>query len=726
MIFRIKSILFFLFIGISAIAQTSLFSLDTTAVFQNSNGVLSFPLVGGFNSPVFCQLDLNGDGANDILVLDRVGNRISTFLFNSSAGPYNYLYSPAYISKIPPIHDWVSSYDFDCDGDLDLFTYFNNSIGVWRNDFTQSGGLSFSLYSFQLTSQYASGIAPIYSTQVNLSAFEDVDNDGDMDILTFTNSGNFIEYHKNYSIDSLGTCGQLIFKVEPDCWGHFRLSGLTNSALLNQNCVTNRMSNRESHLHSGSALTVLDQDCDGDVDLINGDILGSNLLYLENGGTADSAVITQQDSIFPAYNVSVNLQNLPAAFYFDADGDNIKDLIVTPFATVGEDLRNVLFYKNTGSNCQNNFTFVKNNFLIDQMVDVGTCSNVAFFDVDTDGKKDLIIGNDYAYNANPVLQYSSLSYYKNTGTSGLASFQLVTNDWLNLSALTQFGLYPAFGDLDGDNDEDLLLGNADGTLIFYENIGGAIPNFILSSPVFQSIDVGNNAAPQIIDVDRDGKNDLLIGERSGVLNYYKNNSSGTNLLFSIQTSNFGGVNVTGANAITGYSCPQLFDNGNGYELLVGSEAGTIFHYQNIDNNLTGLFVLTDSVFDNINEPKRVTVSMADYNLDGKKDLMLGNGAGGLRGYLGQMSNSVSENKNADLYFEAWPNPLKSENVMFLKFNTPINNANIVLMDVIGNIVFETILSNIYTPIDLSKIQSGTYLLSVKKDGRVFSKKIIKL
>jgi hypothetical protein len=315
---------------------------------------------------------------------------------------------------IPSIHDWVSSYDFDCDGDLDLFTYFNNSIGVWKNDFTPSTGISFSLLTSQINSQYAVGVSPIFSTQVNLSAFEDVDNDGDMDILTFTNSGNFIEYHKNYSIDSLGVCDQLIFKVEPDCWGHFRLSGLTNSALLNQNCITNRLANRDNHLHSGSVLTVLDQDCDGDVDIINGDILGSNLLYLENGGNADSASIILQDSIFPAYNTSVNMQNLPAAFYFDADGDSVKDLIVTPFATVGEDLKNVLFYKNTGNNCQNDFSFVKNNFIIDQMVDVGTSSNVTFFDVDGDGKKDLIIGNDYAYNSNPVLQYSSMAYFKNT------------------------------------------------------------------------------------------------------------------------------------------------------------------------------------------------------------------------------------------------------------------------------------------------------------------------
>lgn len=726
MLTRLRSIAILLFITCSSSAQTSShFALDTTTSFVINNQTLLMPMTGGLNSPVFCQIDFNGDGKNDLLILDRVGNRISTFIFNPNLSNLKYEYAPSYISKIPPIHDWVSSYDYDCDGDLDLMTYFNNSIGIWRNDFTVSQGISFSLVTTQINSTYVSGVAPIFSTQVNLSAFEDVDNDGDMDILTFTNSGNFIEYHKNYSIDSLGVCNQLLFKVEPDCWGHFRLSGLTNSALLNQNCVTNRIAERESHLHSGSVLTVLDEDCDGDVDLINGDILGSNLLYMKNGGNSDSASIVLQDSIFPSYNQSVNLQNLPAAFYFDADGDSIKDLIVTPFATVGEDINNVLFYKNTGSNCQNNFSFIKNNFLVDEMVDAGTASNVSFFDVNNDGKKDLIISCDYIYNSNPNQQYSRLIVYFNTSVGGNTSFELGNSNWLNLpSAISQFGVFPAFGDLDGDGDDDLLLGNSDGTLIYYQNTGAG--NFILNNANFQSIDVGNNSAPQIVDVDRDGKNDLVVGERSGVLNYYRNVSSGSSISFVLQTSNFGGVNVRELNSVTGYSCPLLFDNGNGYELFVGSESGSIFHYQNIDNNLNGQFLLVDSAYDNIKELRRVTLAMNDYNSDGKIDIITGNSAGGIRGYLNNFSNGILNDAIENISFEVYPNPVIYDNYIYLRFDNVLNNTLIKIYDVLGNELQSQKINNQYMALKIDDFKTGTYMIKVIQGDRTFSKKIIRL
>ncbi|HQK98074.1 MAG TPA: T9SS type A sorting domain-containing protein [Bacteroidia bacterium] len=728
---RLLVLLSFLCFGQAAKSQTGQFLFaDQSPAVTVSGSVLKYPWAGGMNSPILNEIDLNGDGKLDLVSFDRVGNRLTTYL-NTSVGPSSsYMYAPEYIALFPTIHDWVRTVDFDCDGDLDLFTYTNNAMGVYRNDFTSGNGLSFSLVTAQVNSVYASGLAPVFVTQVNMPALADVDGDGDMDIVTFTNSGNFLEYHKNYSMDSSGTCNGLNFAVEPECWGKFKLSGLTNTALLNQSCSTQRVPSNgdgyEKNRHAGSVLTPFDEGCDGDIDLINGDILGENLLYLENGGTQDTALITYQDTLFPSYDQSINMQNLPAAYYMDVDNDGIKDMVVTPFATVGEDYNNVYFFKNTGSNCANVFSYVYPRFLIDNMIDIGSASSVAFFDVDNDGKKDIIAGNDYLYNPNPQFQMSKLSYFRNTGTTTNPSFELFTNDWLNISSLLQFALTPAFGDIDNDGDVDLLLGNADGTLILYKNSAGAgnTPNFVFNAPQYQGIDIGNNSVPQIIDVDRDGLNDILIGERNGVVNYYRNTGTSSAPAFTLITSNFGGVNVLAVGTIAGYSAPLLFDNGNGYELLVGSESGSIYHYTNIDGNLAGIFTLQDSSYQQIFEPKRVTVAMTDIDGDGKFDLLTGNSAGGFRLYTQSVSSGIANTEKGLPYFTLYPNPVNDR--LNLKFENPSDGSRLVeVMDIIGNKLISYYASNNYCSFDFSKNSSGVYLVSVKSQGKQFSMPFIK-
>lgn len=728
---RLLVLFSFLCFGQAAKSQTGQFLFADQSPPVTVNGsVLKYPWAGGMNSPILNEIDLNGDGKLDLFSFDRVGNRLTTYLNASVGATSSYIYAPEFIALFPPIHDWVRTVDFDCDGDLDLFTYTNNAMGVYRNDFTAGNGLSFSLVTAQVNSVYASGLAPVFVTQVNMPALADVDGDGDMDIVTFTNSGNFLEYHKNYSIDSSGTCNGLNFAVEPDCWGQFKLSGLTNTALLNQSCSTQRVHSNgdgyEKNRHAGSVLTPFDEGCDGDIDLINGDILGENLLYLENGGTQDTALITFQDTLFPSYNQSINMQNLPAAYYMDVDNDGIKDMVVTPFATVGEDYNNVYFFKNIGSNCANVFSFVYPRFLIDNMIDIGSASSVAFFDVDNDGKKDIIAGNDYLYNPNPQFQMSKLSYFRNTGTITNPSFELVTGDWLNISSLLQFALTPTFGDIDNDGDVDLLLGNADGTLILYKNTAGAgnTPNFVFNAPQYQGVDIGNNSIPQIIDIDRDGLNDLLIGERNGVLNYYRNTGTSSVPAFTLVTSNFGGVNVLATGTIAGYSAPLLFDNGNGYELLVGSESGSIYHYTNIDGNLAGNFTLQDSSYQQIFEPKRVTAAMTDIDGDGKFDLLAGNSAGGLRLYTQSQSIGLNSNEQTVPYFAIMPNPVFDR--LNLKFESTEDGLRLVeVKDILGRILINYYTTDTYCSFDFSNRLSGIYLVTVKTKGKEFSLPFVK-
>lgn len=691
---------------------------------------LDFPWTGGFNSTIPVEIDLDGDGTLDLFLFDRVGNRVSTFINTGNLGAEAYRYDPSYVSLLPPMQDWVRSADYDCDGDLDLFTYINSAMGVWRNDMAPGTGLGFTLVNPQLSSWYGSFYTAIFVSQVNLPAIVDADGDGDLDIITFSSSSNYLEYHRNYAMDSLATCNAFLFNLEPYCWGYFKLSGLSNTALLNQNCrngVFMEPGPEGSSRHAGSVLTPLDQDCDGDVDLLNGDILGQNMLYLQNGGTVDTALIVFQDVAFPSYDVPVDMQNLPGAYYLDLDNDSIKDMLVSPFATVGEDLHNLHFYRNTTDNCSNVFELQNTRFLSDRTIDLGTASNVAFVDVDQDGLTDIITGNELLFNTDPNLAYSRLAYFRNTGVLTQPAFTMVTDDWLGLSGITQYGLYPAFGDLDADGDIDMLLGNADGTLIRYtNNAGPGNPlTLVLTGPQYQGIDVGNNSTPQIIDVNRDGKPDLLVGERTGNLNYFENTGSVSGPVFSLVSSNFGSVNVALPGQITGYSVPLLFDNGNGYELLVGSERGRILHYTGIDGNLSGSFQLVDSAFQNIDEPKRITIAQADLDADGQFDLLTGCNAGGMRLYTSSVPSSLVDDKQTRP-IRLLPNPVND----LLWVDRPGQPSRLQcpynLIDMLGRVVDSGVLELNGGPVDFSRITNGVYVLRIMLNGReAFTQKLIK-
>lgn len=710
-------------------SQSQLLYLDQRPkVIVNNNDTLDFPWTGGFNSAMPVEIEMNGDSLIDLMMFDRIGNRISTFLNDGSGSTSAYSYHPEYISKFPVLYDWVRSYDYDCDGDLDLFTYTNSAMGVWRNDYTTATGLQFTLVNSQLHSWYGTFYTYIFVSQVNLPALADVDGDGDMDVLTFSNSSSYLEYHKNYAMDSLGTCDGFLFYLEPYCWGYFKLSGLTNIGLLNQNCRSAIVDENavEQNRHSGSVLTPLDQDCDGDIDLLNGDILGQNMLFLLNGGNPDSAIIVSQDSAFPVYDVPVDLQNLPGAYYLDLDNDGLKDMFGSPFATVGEDFNNMLFYKNTSNNCTNVFNFVKSRFLSDETIDVGTASNVVFFDVDKDGLMDILSGNDSYYHPNPNLAYSRIAYFRNIGTLTQPMFTLITDDWLNLSAITQYGLYPTFGDMDGDDDEDLLIGNADGTLIYYTNTAGVgLPcNFIFASPQYQGIDIGNNSTPQIIDVNRDGKNDLLVGERSGVVNYFENLGTSTNPVYTSNNPNFGNVNVIMAGAIAGFSSPLLFDNNGVYEMLVGSDNGTIFHYANIDGNLSGSFSLLDSSYQDIIELKRITIAKGDIDGDGKFDLLTGCNSGGMRLYTQYTSVGFSHVfDGSQLNFSLTPNPSNEYCSLQILTGNVNEKITVSVLDISGRLLYSTILFQNEMQLNTSGLSSGIYLVQVDIDGFKQAKKL---
>jgi hypothetical protein len=690
------------------------------------------PWTGGFNAPIFSEIDLNGDGVMDLFVFDREGNRISTFINNGTPNQVDYVYAPEYKAKFPKdMHDWTLLRDFDCDGKMDIFTYsWSGGMTVYRNDYTVQGGLKFNLAYNLVNSKYGTITANLYVASVNLPALVDVDFDGDLDVLTFPVTGNFVEFHQNKAKELFNRCDTLVFHLHPSCFGNFGLSGSCNCGILNAGCrlaehqVPPMVETAQHGAHSGSCMIAVDIDGDADYDILNGDILGDNMLLLVNGGNSTTANMTSQDTAFPSYNVPVDLFTFPAPYYFDVNNDGNKDFVVAPcISGPAENFNNVLYYQNTTNNTTNVFDFQQNRFLVDQMIEVGSGANVTFHDVDSDGLTDMVIGNFGYYS--PTLPFvSGLAYYRNTGTATNPVYSMITDNFGGFFSLGLTGLSPAFGDLDNDGDADLLLGNTDGTMVYYTNTAGPgnFPSYTLAQAALLNnagsvIDVGQFSTPQIIDVNRDGLPDLLIGERNGNLNYYQNTGSASVPQFTLISDAFGGVLVNNWLSLYGYSYPCLYDSAGVYRLLVGAVNGYLYQYDNIDNNLSGTFTLTDSTAYNIFEPSRSTVAVKDITNDGRIEILVGNNAGGVTLYKFDTSSGIAGPNSPLQNFVLYPNPATSE--LFIRFNTQqAINRNISLFDITGRLVdHKTSYSNVVL-FDVSDLPSGMYQCRVIENGMV--------
>ena len=84
---------------------------------------------------------------------------------------------------------------------------------------------------------------------------------------------------------------------------------------------------------------------------------------------------------------------------------------------------------------------------------------------------------------------------------------------------------PTFGDFDGDGDFDALVGENSGKTNYFENTGSAQKR-AFAAPVtggpFGLEDVGKRNAPVAADIDGDGDIDVLVGEYDGNVNFFEN------------------------------------------------------------------------------------------------------------------------------------------------------------------------------------------------------------
>lgn len=528
---------------------------------------------GGLNAAHIAVLDLNGDGADDLIVFDRNNKKPLCFVYVpqaaaaektsasaadsvAAAAPAPYVYAPAYADQLPPLREWVQACDYNGDGLPDLFTFNGVSgIRVYRNVSrweTDGRGepvyrLAFALQTDRLQARMYGQYGDLYCISVDYPALVDVDGDGAVDVLNFwvPSAGDYLHYYRNHALETYGTLDSFDLRIEDWSWGCFAENEESNGIYLDS-CRPAAKAATEAGVaagaafgkahepkHSGSTICALPRrTADGRIyDLLLGDVGYAGLMYLRNGGTPRQARITAYDSLFPAVE-PVRLPSMPVASVLPPgvaaamgwDTAALTHICVSPyntdvFSTQGRE--SLWIYElDTFLNARR----LRMDFLQADMMDCGALSCPAWFDYNGDGLMDLVVGYAGEPTGDPTGDggaeaaggYGGLALYENVGTAAEPAFRFMTDDFLALKrgGLRARALCPAFGDYDGDGRPELVLGTFEGHLSAYSltyDGQGVAAEAVLRDSLFLGLETSGHTAPVFFDLDHDGRSDLVVG-----------------------------------------------------------------------------------------------------------------------------------------------------------------------------------------------------------------------
>ena len=715
-------------------AQDFTFKFDNSLKIIQNGQTLPNAFVGGLNAPQFSTCRLDNDGIDDLVVFDRTANKLYTFLAKKDdLGKYFWQYSPQYENAFPKILNWILLRDYNRDGKKDIFTYTPSGIKVYQNISTTN--LSFKLIADPIYSTGYSGKLNLYLSSTDIPAIADIDNDGDEDIVAFDPSGNFVAFHKNFSVENYKNANVLEFKRVGDCWGGF-FKEHYDDMVFNQPCgenpqpLDNPFPSKSSAkvLHSGNSLLLLDLNADGLKDVLYGHVTQNRVTSLINVGTANQAKFNSGNYNYPDV-YPVNFPVFPAIYYEDLDFDGIKDLVASPNGSDNAlqtvDYQNsAWFYKNKGKEDKPDFSFVQKNILQNTMVDLGENSAPVFADIDGDGDQDLLIGN--AGNRTVAGYRASIYLFENKGNN---TFELINSDFLEISKNQQlFDIKPFITDMNADGIDDLgFISNSftGETIRYFPNHatkGKAFDLKLSEGVILPPIQyLSNGDFPLFFDLNKDGLKDLLIGKGSGRLEYYKNTGTAKLPIYTLENEELGGI--TSDYTIGNISLITADLNGDGKEeLITGNRNGYVTVYKNItEQNLKKFVADSTTIFDEFNGKNAsmqmgggLNIAVTDLNNDQIPDLMFGTNTGGLK-WLKNTSKFTITATEEPTSFIIYPNPTSR----YLNVKNP-TVGNYELFDVSGRRVLYQKNSSISQEIsfDLSSQNDGVYFLKISVDGNL--------
>lgn len=559
---------------LNGIAQSGdYFFRPSTLVVTAGGQAMKTPFAGGLNSPQLLEIDLDMDDTLDLLVYDRTSAKSLVYIYTG----HEYIHRPEYELLLPPLHQWVAAEDYDCDGKKDLFTMSKTTtfVSLYKNN-SLLHSLRWTLVSEGL--QSCSKDCNIFGKQniqvgaTDYPSVRDLDGDGDIDIVCYNAlSGGGLEYHKNLSIETYGVCDSLsAYEKVTSCWGKFVVGYDCDDLFTLRQGCQGFGGTQDRIMHNGSTVYLEDVNSDGVMDALMGDVGCSKMYVLTGTGSSTNHTIGGYFGLTFAGIAPESIIH-PGYYFVDESKSGNRNLFASP-------------------------TLI-----------------------------------------NPKSSHADLtqSVYKLTKSSIFPFYAYASKGFLQEDMIDVGGAaYPALGDIDGDGDIDMLLGNNGGyqgsnaaQLFYFQNQGThTAPGFSLVDTDFAQLNLQDfgYAIPYLYPLDGDNRADLLL--------LAKENSSG-NVVCKAMINN--GNNLSPFDYGQSYDFSFLFAEGDKMSLYDTDKDGNpelyvalanqqgIDVYTNTGTHLQTQFTQINDAFlgyDYLNDVERSKLSLAIGNIQYKDTL----------------------------------------------------------------------------------------------------------
>jgi hypothetical protein len=391
--------------------------------------------------------------------------------------------------------------------------------------------------------------------------------------------------------------GDLKFSTKSMNWGNFYL---TDCEDITFGLVPESIKQTQSTAavqHAGNTLSLWDPDKNGIYDLIIGHVGCPKFIFSRNEGTRLKPSFKAAEYNFPASAPHV-VPSLPSASPMDLDGDGALDLIASShLPDLNPSLETASYYRSENGQ----LTLKTKAFLQEEMIDVGDNASPVFFDVEGDGDLDLLIGS------------SSVTLYENVN----GTLSLKSRDFLPLTGALNIQLQVVNG--------RLMVYYLKGSAVYYREFKSGT----LSEEKPLTV-VSLRETPRLFDVNQDGKLELVVLDYLGGTRVY--DWSDLSKPYQRLETLFRGI-----------AYADITGEGN-FEQIILDALGDLY--------VSGLGLEVQRLPFNFGQ--NAQISTADFNRDGKMDMVIGLASGGVQ-LLQNTSDIIVPSE--ELY--VWPNPASS-------------------------------------------------------------------